>query len=66
MKIRITKDEIEEIKDNNSEIIFNFRTSSKFRDVCKRWKRKNKRPVKQLIVYSVLKYLIEEGEENDI
>lgn len=60
MKIRITKDEIEEIKDNNSEIIFNLRTSAKFRDICKRWKRKNKRPVKQLIVFAVLKYLIEE------
>jgi hypothetical protein len=66
MKIRITKDEIEEIKDNNSEIIFNFRTSARFRDVCKRWKRKNKRPVKQLIVFAVLKYLIEEGEYGDL
>jgi hypothetical protein len=62
MKIRITKEEIAEIRENNSEILFNLRTSKRFRDICKRWKAKNKRPIKQLIIFAVLKYLIEEGE----
>jgi hypothetical protein len=62
MRIRVTKDDINDIRDNNSEIIFNLRTSRRFRDICKRWKKKNRKPVKQLIVYAVLKYLIEEGE----
>jgi len=61
-KINIKKHEIDEIRAYNSECMMNIRTSKKFIELVKRWKKKNKRPVKQLIIYATLKYLINEDE----
>ena len=59
-RIRINKKDIEEIKQYNSETMISIRASKRFQELCWRWRVKYRKPVKQLIVYATLKYLMEE------